>query len=323
MKFILTELKSDLTTSEVILNDFSIMSDLIQQELFVRYKTEEEVIKKIKAFQSKFFPNIHSFTSKKDQDLKQIMHDFFYNLFSKRSSVFFNTASDIANNKGSNIVRIISEMNKAIITENDNVLRSARLFEKESSIYLIQELMIAFDKGIISKYKNIRLIEALAFAIGKKEEQKKEYSDLYSFTIKCNELLQKNDLSNIVFEEADLSYEYKDILSSLNKIPYKEILLSKNFHDYLKDDSVVVDDMNELVEAYLDDMGDFDLSTEFNKTILERKNKDQDLKIDLNRIKNINFVTNGERQHRINLFDIMEEKIEKEVLNDLIYFKSY
>lgn len=323
MKFILTELKSELTTSEIILNDFSIMSDLIKQGLFAKYKTEEEVTKKIKEFQSKLFPNIHSFASKKDQDLKQVIHDFCYNLFSKRSSVFFNTASDVANSQGSNIVRVINEMNKAIITENDNVLRSARLFEKEASSYLIKELMIAFDKGIISKYKNIRLIEALGIAIGKQEEPKEEYSDLYLFTIKCNELLQKNELSNIVFEEADLSYEYKDILSNLDKIPYKEILLSKNFHDYLKDDSVVVDDMNELIETYLDDMGDFDLSTEFNKTILERKNKDQDLKIDLNRIKNINFVTNGERQHRINLFDIMEEKIEKEVLNDLIYLKSY
>ena len=241
----------DIFSGDFILPEFAILCNIIEKGFLDKYGSEEKVKEIFLKLHRSYFPFL--IDESKTSDYQEVAHNFLFRLQSNMPHIFYTTASVIANNNGSNFPKILVYLiNNITFNGDEKPLSSVMRFDNESSRYFLEELNMAFMKGFIDCNERPSLAEKLNNVLGGKRNEKK--SKLLDF---CEKMLPKLDLKEgieIFIEDSDLYLDYKYYISQFGKIPYKKIVKSDEFMNYLEnyEDGSVGRDLNIILDEFLD-----------------------------------------------------------------------
>jgi len=317
---------NDIFSGDFVIPEFGILCNIIEKGFLDKYGSEEKVKEEFLRLHRLYFPFL--IDESKTNNYREVAHNFLFRLQHHMSHVFYTTASVIANEYGSNfpkvLVYLINNMN---FDREERPLSAVMRFDNESSRYFLKELNIAFMKGFIDGKEKPSLAETLNHVLGGK--LKKEKSKLLEFCEKMIPKLDSKEEIEIFIEDSDLYLDYKYYISRFGNLPYKKIVKSKEFMDYIEDcdDEDVGRSLNTILDEFLESEEfkaseyTFDVQNEFCNLIRNDPEKFKKHVVDLNRMKNTRYVTFENKE--IDLFMLINKELTDEESRRLIYRKNY
>ena len=306
MSFYLSTSKT--CSEEIRFDENSIYIDVIISKLRTMFENDEEIVDYLQKVNSKLsgltnpVKIIQLPDQTKEERLLREITGLIYEIGDNSINIFLNSAIVASKKQGSYLSSILVLMFN--LSTYKDPLSKRKVFDKGSIDFVIKEFEDSFEKGILQKsYQSI--INAL------NNDFKSIDLPFYKF---LKELKKEKAPEYIEFINDDDSYNLFAHYQKVNEISYKEIILSKEFQDFIRESDYDNSDfleMDEIIEAFLSekDLDETKMTEVLINAILTKEKYSRHL-ITEDRIKALSFEPEG-----ISLFDVLETNIDLSPFN--------
>ncbi len=270
-------------TEEFMLDSFSLISEMLLQELKDKYQDDELLLSKIISMHKTLHPITWDVNQRKDKDktLKEEWHSFICGMQTNETyDIYLQSICQVSETYDCYAPKICLFLE--FTGFQDHIFRSVKVFDKETASFMVAEFNKAFDKGYLSRNKYVRVLDAL-FGDVKDEE-----SELSLFIKDLEKEIESNDFEHLVYHEGDEHLNFNRMYNIFSKLNYTQIILSKEFQKYIEDndfDNDAYSDMEELIMEYIEESESLDFLDAIAKEIKTNKEKYKHAQFDVDFIK--------------------------------------
>lgn len=261
----------NILNNEYVIYDMSAFSNVIKTDLINKHKDIKnaliflEKILKEKNLKSYYFED-----NSDDEKFSKIINLLYREYYEKFSEMFINASIE----QNATYEAFLFFLQNHIYNKDKNKFGSFLIIENKDLIFIIEMIEGALKRNGLYE-KTIKLTDVLNNVYNKNLKKPKRTNDDFGLKLLLKTIKERvNEIKYLLIEEEDESFEYFSMYKKINKISYKNILLSGDFRKYLENndfDNCDFNNMDELMEIYFTDVKEIDYANEISEYIILNK----------------------------------------------------